>query len=318
MAGRWSGSTRIRLRRRGVPGARPHGNRRRWRCGGCGTRARGRADLVRRLAPHSRPHGDDQDAGRLRRDAPPPRLGRRQYGGRSRRGRDDRDDRPFGRRRARRSVRPSRNQAGGRPEGLHRPAEPAAAAAGLGHTGRCGAASRSRSSAAGPCTGAAEWRRGRDPQASADGARRTGRAAFRPQTGRPRGAVTTAGEVADRSQRPAGSSGTPTLEQATGSGRRAGASPTCPQHEVRDAAQCSCASDRDATFGPTEPRPGDRAACSRGLDRAPSVGPRRRCTACSGGRGAPRRSRGDPRRTARAATSRSRARATTTSPAASG
>jgi hypothetical protein len=144
VAGRGARPPRLRVRRRAVPRARSHGNRCRSRLRRPRARARRRSGVVRRLAPGPRPRGDDQDAGGIRRHAPPPRGDCCRCRRRRRRGRGGRNGRAVGRSRGRRAVRPPRNQTGRRSQGLCRSLD---AAPGAGRTCACrccaGPASRS-------------------------------------------------------------------------------------------------------------------------------------------------------------------------------
>ena len=137
VAGRRTGPPRLRVRRRGVPRARSHGNRRRSRLGHSRTRPGRGTSVLRGLAARPRPHGDDQDAGWIRRHAPPSRDDRGCRRRRRRRGRGGRNDRTVGRSRGRRPVRPSRDQASRRSQGLCRSVDVAARAGRTYACGRC-------------------------------------------------------------------------------------------------------------------------------------------------------------------------------------
>jgi hypothetical protein len=139
VAGRGAGPAWLRLRRRGVPRARSHGSRHRSRRRRNRARPRQRNGVVRRLTARPRPHGDDQNAGGVRRHAPPPRDDRGRRRRRRRGGRTCRDDRAVGRSGGRRAVRPPRRQVGRRPQGLRRSLDAAAGA-------RCAGACRAYAS----------------------------------------------------------------------------------------------------------------------------------------------------------------------------
>jgi hypothetical protein len=152
MARRRTRAPWVRLRRPGVPGAWPYGDRRGRRSRCCRSRAGSRAGLLRRLAADERSHGDDQDGRRLRRHAPPSRLDPCQRRRRSRRGRIGGHDRAFGRSRGRRAVRSPRRQAGRRSEGVRQPAHPAAATCGPGRRPAASGAAHGGRLAAGAAT----------------------------------------------------------------------------------------------------------------------------------------------------------------------
>jgi hypothetical protein len=300
MAGGRPRASRIRLRRIGIPRARPYGDRCRRSSRFAGSSAHERPGLLRRLAPEQRPHGHDQDHGRLRGHTAAPRLSRGDRRRRSCRGGAGRSYRALRRSRGGHAVCPPRRQAGRRPQGLRRSRDFAAAPVRAGWrptrshaTARCGLpASCPRRRAC--SSGQADPRRA-PADGSGFGRQAVAYSAPRHRTTRERASVErerrggTASSArpdrpseGDRAQTRLARGG---LWPPRAANLHLQAGTGCERHPCRDRSPTRRANGRSGRW----------SRCCSWVDGATAVGSRGRGAARVGGRGPPCRPRGDPK-----------------------